>query len=279
VICDPPDPAASEQLAAFAGAGGLVLADWRPEMLIEALVAELGRDVDWPNAPELRALHYSKEARDFYLLINEGEQAIEGDLSLAATGALERWDPLDGSARPWPGATIDGRTHTHLRLERRQGMVLALDPRGEQQPAVAPPHPGEALIELAAPWRAYDEAGSPLDLACPGDWAQLPGWETFTGRLRFQTTFALTPAQAQASLFLDLGPVGDIAEVTLNGTNLGCRAWAPYVWALGQACRAGDNQLDVWVTNSIANRFEGLQRPSGLLGPARIRGAASSSRQ
>ena len=34
--------------------------------------------------------------------------------------------------------------------------------------------------------------------------------------------------------------------------------------------------FDVWVANSIANRLEGLQRPSGLLGPARIREAASS---
>ncbi|HET9222164.1 MAG TPA: glycosyl hydrolase, partial [Roseiflexaceae bacterium] len=268
VICDPPDKAARETLVAFAGAGGLVLGDWRPETLIEELIAKLGRDVDWPDAPDLRALHCHKEDRHLYLLINEGEQAIEGNLSLAATGALECWDPLDGTARPWAGAAIDGRTHTHLRLERRQSLILALDPHGEPQPAVAPPRPGEVLVALAEPWRAYDEAGNPLDLPCPGDWAQLLGWETFAGRLRFQTTFALTQAQAQAPLFLDLGQVGDIAEVLLNGTSMGGQAWAPFVWPLDQACRAGENQLDVWVTNSIANRLEGAQRPSGLLGPA-----------
>jgi hypothetical protein len=273
LICDPPGTAAEELLAAFARADGLALADWRPETLVETLVAQLDRDVDWPNAPDLRALHYYKDERHFYLLVNEGEQAIEGDLSLEATGALECWDPLDGTARPWPAVRIDGRTRTHLRLERRQGLVLALDPRGELEPAAAPPRAGAVLIELAGPRRAYDDAGSPLELPCPGDWAQLPGWETFAGRLRLQTSFALTPAQAQGPLFLDLGQIGDIAEVTLNGMSLGSRAWAPYIWALGQACRAGDNQLDVWVTNSIANQFEGLQRPSGLLGPTCIRGA------
>ena len=72
-------------------------------------------------------------------------------------------------------------------------------------------------------------------------------------------------------LFLDLGQVGDIAEVVLNGTTAGTRAWAPYVWAIDPICQVGDNQLEVRVTNSMANRLEGLQRPSGLLGPVSIR--------
>jgi hypothetical protein len=72
-------------------------------------------------------------------------------------------------------------------------------------------------------------------------------------------------------LFLDLGQVGDIAEVVVNGMPIGVRAWAPYIWAIDRVCRAGDNWLDVRVTNSMANRLEGLQRPSGLLGPVCLR--------
>jgi hypothetical protein len=81
--------------------------------------------------------------------------------------------------------------------------------------------------------------------------------------------------QAKQQLFLDLGQVGDIAEVALNDASVGRRAWAPYLLPLGQLCRAGDNQLDVWVTNSMANRLEGLQLPSGLIGPVLIRRAAT----
>ncbi len=64
--------------------------------------------------------------------------------------------------------------------------------------------------------------------------------------------------------------MGDIAEVFLNGASLGARAWAPYTWAIGQHGQPGENQLEVRVINSIANRLEGLQMPSGLLGPARV---------
>jgi len=136
-----------------------------------------------------------------------------------------------------------------------------------------PPLPGAALIGIAGPWDVCADEGTRLDLPCPADWAQLPGWETYTGRLWFRTSFTLTPAQAQQPLWLDLGQVGDIADVVLNGTTMQGRAWAPYVWAIGQICQVGDNQLEVRVTNSMANRFEGLQRPSGLLGPVRIRRA------
>jgi hypothetical protein len=266
---------ADEVLSAFAAAGGLVLAQWQPQSLVDTLVAGLGRDVDWPGAPELRVLHYQKQGRQFYFFVNEGEEALEGDLSLAVAGALEQWDALDGSARPWPGVTIEGRTHTHMRLERRQSLILAVDPQGKAEASVPiPPLPAGVLLEIPGPWQAYDQAGTLIDLACPGDWAQQVGWETYSGRLRFRTSFALTEEQAQQPLFLDFGQVGDIAEVIVNGRALGVRAWAPYVWPLDRVCQAGNNQLEVWVTNSIANRLEGLQRPSGLLGPVHIRGAS-----
>lgn len=274
VICDPPTAAANQVLTAFAASGGLALTGWQPDSLVDTLVTRLGRDVDWPAAPELRVTHYYKENRHFYLFVNEGEQALEGDLSLGASGALERWDPLEGTARPWPGTTGDGRTHTRLRLERRQTLILAVDPESSpSSEAAAPPTPGAVLLAPAGPWQAYDEQGNPLDLPCPGDWAQVPDWETYAGQIRFQTSFALAPEQLQQSLFLDLGQVGDIADVELNGVALGCQAWAPYVWPIDQACQAGDNHLDVRVTNSIANRLEGRQRPSGLLGPVTIRQA------
>ena len=274
IVCDPPAMVASNVLSAFAASGGLVLADWQPTTLVDSLVAALGRDVDWPAAPDLRVLHYHKEDRHFYFFVNEGEEAIEGDLSLAAAGVLEYWDPLDGMVQAWPATTIEGRTYTHLRLERRQGLILAVDPHGKAvAEAMAPPLPGAVLTPIASSWHASDAEGNPLALPCPGDWAQHEGWETYTGRLRFGTSFMLSPAQIQQPLFLDLGYVGDIAEVILNDTTVGSRAWGSYVWRIDQFCQAGDNRLEVLVTNSMANRLEGLQRPSGLLGPISIRGA------
>ncbi len=278
VVCGPPGRLSQAQRArldAFAAEGGLVLTDWEAGDLASRLVTRLGRDVDWPNAPDLRVIHYRKLGREFYFLVNEGEQPLAGNLSLGSAGSLEYWNPLTGSIRPWPGRVIEGRTHTWLCLERRQGVVLVVDPQGEADPAVTmPPLPGEIICEIAGPWHVTDEAGQPVSLPCPGDWAKVREWEIFSGRLRFMTQFDLSPEQAEGHLFLDLGQVGDIAEVILNGQAIGSRAWGPYVFDLGQACRSGGNMLEVRVTNSMANAYDGLQLPSGLMGPVVLRDAS-----
>ena len=94
-------------------------------------------------------------------------------------------------------------------------------------------------------------------------------------RLRDDFCMPLFPRSVRETLFLDLGLACDIADVRLNGVALGVRAWAPYVLPLGQTARSGLNELEVHVTNSMANTIQGLQLPSGLLGPIELRKATS----
>ena len=115
-----------------------------------------------------------------------------------------------------------------------------------------------------------DAGGKPVEAPVLGDWARTAGWETFSGTLCYQATFELSAAQASAR-FLDLGRVGDIAEVWVNGRRIGVRAWSPYVLDIGDACRVGENRMEVCVTNSMANAYDGLQLPSGLMGPVELR--------
>ncbi|MEZ4656933.1 MAG: hypothetical protein R2911_05125 [Caldilineaceae bacterium] len=272
VICDPPHVAGQAQLDTFVQSGGLVLTDWRADTLVSILAPTVERDVDFPSAPDLRFIHVRKDGREYYLFVNEGEEPIEDALSLAAVGALECWDPLDGATQPWPTTEQNGRLHTHLHLARRQGLILAVDPTGESVADCAlPPRPGDALLPLAGSWQAFNADGKAAAVPCPDDWAQAEGWETFAGTLTFRTQFNLSAGQMGQPLFLDLGGVGDIAEVRLNGQLVGVRAWAPYVLRIDAACQSGDNQLAVRVTNSAANFYEGMQLPSGLLTPPVIR--------
>jgi hypothetical protein len=73
-----------------------------------------------------------------------------------------------------------------------------------------------------------------------------------------------------AGVGLDLGAVGDLAEVLLDGQPCGVRLWAPYRLDLGPAIQPGVHDLEVRVTNSMANAFEGAQLPSGLMGPVHL---------
>jgi hypothetical protein len=56
---------------------------------------------------------------------------------------------------------------------------------------------------------------------------------------------------------LDLGTVHAIAEVRLNGVNLGVIWTAPWRVDISTAARPGDNRLEIRVTNVWANRLIG----------------------
>ncbi len=199
-----------------------------------------------PANPDLRFIHYRKLGLDFYFLVNEGETAITGEVELRAKGTIEEWNPWTGERRELPGPPVP------LHLERRASTLLVVNPTA--RPAVAPYRVGQLRTEpVIAEW------DRPL-----GDWARQPGMELFTGTLAYR---AIVEVPAAAELWLDLGAVGEIAEVCLNGVAQGVALWAPY--RVRVIASAGKHDLEVRVTNSMANAYEGRQLPAGLMGPVR----------
>ena len=62
-------------------------------------------------------------------------------------------------------------------------------------------------------------------------------------------------------MMLELGQVGNLAEVELNGQVLGVTWMAPYRLDITRAVRAGANKLVVRVTNTLINRVSGMKTP------------------
>ena len=99
-------------------------------------------------------------------------------------------------------------------------------------------------------------------------WTNDPHTSHFSGTGSYEINFEL-PEEYVAKdkqLQLDLGKVGNIAEVELNGVNVGT------VWMRGQtlditeAARTGSNQMTVLVTNTLINRVAGLKEPPPVPG-------------
>ena len=123
------------------------------------------------------------------------------------------------------------------------------------------------------------------------------GVKFFSGTATYRKDFSLDgsffgPGRRQ---FLDLGVVKNLARVRLNGQDLGILWKAPFLVEITGAARAGNNHLDIEITNLWPNRMIGdaylpaAQRitwasvapygkgspllPSGLLGPVLVRAA------
>ncbi len=259
-----------DALGAFEAGGGKVVAQWEHGDLGRQVRDLHAPDVVWEGGAALRVRHYRKDDADWYLLVNEGEEELGGAIELRARGSLESWDPLTGEARPWSAVSEDGGMATCIQLQRRGSILLRV---GEGEHSLeAPPVvvPGDDVVASVTAWEVHDEDDVSVGAPCLGDWAHTPGLETFSGALRYGAEFELTHAQAGAARFLDLGRVGDIAEAFVNGQRVGVAAWVPHVLPLGDDLVEGSNRLEVHVTNSMANEYDGKQLPSGLMGPVRL---------
>ena len=157
----------------------------------------------------------------------------------------------------WWGPRRHGRIFPSRRAEER-GTVVELAPTW----SVATASPGEPAFE---PWRALDSL-RPLS-----DPDLLP---TFSGTARYTASFAAEAVGLRHTL--DLGEVFEIAEVRLNGVELGSRIAPPYVFDVPAGVVAGTNTIEVDVTNTLGKAqpdyFSAFaqQDPSGLLGPVTI---------
>jgi len=259
--------ASVERLDELRAAGGAVL-EFQPGMdLVAALDAHLPRDLRLePGDAALRFIHYRRDGLDLYLVVNEGEEEIQGEAQIRACGQAEIWDPLRDKRAPLPATPVGDGLRLELSLGRRESLVIAVDPAQPSVPVAAPAVRTTERVPLEVAWQVSVEghADAPEPLS---DWARQPGWELFTGTARYRTEVDLPEADG---LELDLGAVGDLAAVRLDGELVATRLWAPYVVALGPAAAPGRHELVVEVTNSMANEYEGAQLLSGLIGPVRL---------
>ncbi|MDR1981062.1 MAG: hypothetical protein LBQ39_05495 [Tannerellaceae bacterium] len=125
-----------------------------------------------------------------------------------------------------------------------------------------------APIELTGPW----EVSFPPNMGAPStavfdqliSWPASPceGIRYFSGTATYRKQVTLTKDMIRAghSLELDLGSVRVIAEVIVNGKNLGIIWKAPFRIDLGNAVKEGTNELEIRITNLWPNRLIGDER-------------------
>jgi len=88
-----------------------------------------------------------------------------------------------------------------------------------------------------------------------------PGVKYFSGRATYRTTFSLNLKSeiSNSRLLLDLGQVQVMAQVKVNGKDLGVLWTPPFEVDMTHAARPGDNTLEITVANLWPNRLTGDQ--------------------
>ena len=127
-----------------------------------------------------------------------------------------------------------------------------------------------------------------------------PGVKYFSGMATYASTFALPKGVKPGQpLWLNLGEVGELAEVSVNGRHAGYAWHKPYRVDVSAFVKKGANAVEIKVANLWVNRLIGDAqpgatkvtwtaiptymasaplRPSGLIGPVTLEGQAGPDR-
>jgi hypothetical protein len=249
----------------------------------------------------LASVHRRLADGDIYWISNTNDRPEILETTFRIQGkAPDLWHPDTGLSEPASYRIADGRTTVPLRLDPNDAVFVVFR-RASTETSRALPVPAEAILAgITGAWDVAFQAdrGAPARVSFDslGSWSASPdpGVKYFSGTGTYTKVIEAPPDwfKTGAKLWLDLGDVKNIAEVSLNGSPLGLLWKAPFRVDVTSALKAGPNTLEIKVTNLWVNRLIGDQQPgitkkstytavefyradspllaSGLIGPVRI---------
>ena len=250
----------------------------------------VGPDFRYLASADLKFVHRTDGDRQIYWIRNFSDDPVTAQIFLRdAEGPRTVWNPETGL--PLQGV-LDG---DRLTLEANQALFVVADKNGQPTPDYkAPRSTGTVSLDdswsvsfegVAAPTpRVFDRLASLTDFMDKNV-------KYFSGTTIYRNTFTLGKNETADGLAIDLGRVGQMADVWINGEHVQFLWKAPYktVWMGG--LKSGVNTLEIRVINTWPNRLIGDAQPgaekhtytsmpfyrtdsplhpAGLIGPVRL---------
>ena len=270
--------------------------------MLEVLQADgIKPDVAMPEGEGLRFVHRTTPAAEIYWINNTdttGSKTV--DLTFRVKDRKpEVWHPETGKREAVSYSIRGDVTTVTLNLVQGDALFVVFGSKAEENEVKLPDLHESTLLTVGTPWTvtfqegrgAPDGAvtfGSLIDLSNADD----PAVRYFSGEATYRTGIDVPAIEEGSRLTLDLGDVGVMAEVTVNGKNLGLYWKKPFVVDVTDVVTTGRNDVEIKVTNLWVNRLIGDSRPdmkqkvtwsqypmyrptspmspSGLMGPVRL---------
>lgn len=227
----------------------------------------ISKDVDLHTEADVLWTHRTLPGMDIYFLTNQSEEKVTMMPSFRVSGRKPQlWDAVSGEIRYLNEfSERDGRTHVPVTLKPLESWFVVFSTHANE--AVGPgyqenfPEP-ETFYTLMSEWGVdfhNKDIGpqEPLTMSNLSDWTKSadPDVKYYSGTATYRTVFSLQEILEATQVLLNLGNVGVMAEVRLNGEDLGGRWMSPFVFPVKDKLRTGENILEVEVVNVWRNRM------------------------
>lgn len=228
---------------------------------------------------DLLHLHLSHEGCETYLLFNlSATEAIDKDIKFPYSGNYTVYDAWSNTYRS--ESTENGSVHLYL---PQRGTLLLIFGENKLAESVNTlripsndlawnPIPADTCFNLSMRYANEIEWTVQPKIKAKDLKNLAPDFPRFSGTLRYSAKIS-SDIKAE---YLDLGDVGEVAELFVNGVSCGVCVNSPYRYSVQDAWRIGDNDIEIVIASSCAyRRRDGMSAllplpPTGLIGPVCI---------
>lgn len=179
---------------------------------------------------KLRLLHYTKSGCPFFIMINAGEERIDGQLVTDISAKAEMFDPFTGKTEPIGTSLHESGFAYSVSVGAHEAKIIGMGP--SSLPVI-----GETKKRELREITSLSE-----------------------GKMKFD--FCPVVGRHAVLSFLRLD---EIADVTVNGRAAGRMIFKPYELDITNCLHIGENSVELVLTGSAANKY-GTAVPAGFEG-------------
>lgn len=246
----------------------------------------------------LKFVHRATDDGEIYWIGNMTDNPRQVKATFRTCGRRPMlWHPETGKKEAVSYRFKNGVTEVAFGMTQRDAVFIVFDEKTDCSKFDIPSKEHTTLCEINTPWEvSFQEKGATstdavFDKLCSWTESSDNAIKYFSGTAVYKNKFNLPGKTTSGDRYLlDLGKVGVLCEVIVNGQNLGILWKSPYRIDITEALKDSGNTLEIKVTNLWANRIIGDKvlgsknaypafdffkadsplLPSGLIGPVRI---------
>lgn len=221
------------------------------------------------TADSIRFVHRSLLSAEIYWVNNYSSQPKQVKLSFRVSDKLpEVWHPETGKKEAVSYKMAENRAEVTLDMVQQDALFVVFSGKAKEKEVVLKKPEKKEILAIEGSWDVsfQKKRGAPqsIKMETLTDFALSPdaGVKYFSGTSSYQKEFDLSESQfdANATYYMDLGDVRNMAEVFINGQSVGFFWKAPYIVPLS-FLQKGKNKLEIKVTNQWVNRLIGDLQP------------------
>ncbi|MEM9528557.1 MAG: glycosyl hydrolase, partial [Bacteroidota bacterium] len=225
-------------------------------------------DAHFSGREDLTYAHRRIGDQDVYFIYNPDSLSTTLAITFRSSAyAPESWDALTGEQyRLTDFVQEKGTTRLTLNLEPKQSRFIVFRSEAPELPPLPQLAVTNQTLAIAGPWQVtFSEANG---YGGEETFTELVDWSAhsneainyYSGTAIYRTTFTAIAPKSDERILLDLGEVNLIAEVNLNGKKVGIDWLPPFQLDVTEQLQAGENHLEISVTNLWSNRLIGEER-------------------